>query len=246
MIKQITSKEHPLVKHLTHLRQNRDYRHECGRVLIEGEKLVKDVLKRIPYQHLIVSDHAYIPENFDLSRVMIVTEAILEKISGLSSPPRMMAEVDMPKPASLEGLNYIVALDRLQDPGNLGTLFRTAAALGWEGVFLIDPTVDPYNDKALRASQGASLFLPTRTGNREAFLAFLEASGLPAFAASSDGKKAKKVEKGCLILGQEGEGLDSALKERFQLIGLPMHQQIDSLNVSVAGGILMYLLRSHP
>ncbi|MCB1114384.1 MAG: RNA methyltransferase [Chlamydiia bacterium] len=243
MIKQITSKEHPLVKHLTRLRQNRDYRHECKRCVIEGEKLVKDVLKLVPYQHLIVSDHAFLPEKYDTSRVVVVTEAILSKISGMKTPPTLIAEVAIPDPMPLDGLNYVLALDRLQDPGNLGTLYRTAWGMGWDGVFLIGSNVDPYNDKTLRASQGTTLMMPTVEGSRDDFLKFLKQNDLPAFAADLKGKAPEKIKRGCLILGREGEGLDPKLKEMFQSISLPMQNHVESLNVAVAGGILLYLLR---
>lgn len=243
MIKQITSKDHPLVKHLTHLRKNRDFRHECGRTVIEGEKLVKDLLKMIPYRHLIVSDHLYLPETYEASHVLIATEEIMEKISGLSSPPSMIAEVDLPKPSTLEGLNFILALDRLQDPGNLGTLYRTARAFGWEGIFLIGSNVDAYNDKALRASQGATLLVPTRVGTHEEFLAYLQENSLPAYIADTEGEKPKRIKRGCLILGTEGEGVSESLKEKLPKVTIPMQNNVESLNVAVAGGILLHLMK---
>ena len=161
----------------------------------------------------------------------------------MNHPPKIIAELEMPSESVLEGLNWVLALDRLQDPGNLGTLFRTALALGWEGVFLIGDTVDPFNDKALRASQGASLFLPRRSGTSEEFQKWIHAQKLPAVAADSGGGPIPKLPRGCLILGQEGEGLDPALKEAYPACCIPMKGDVDSLNVAVAGGILLYSMR---
>lgn len=243
MLKEITSKEHPLVKHFVHLRQNRDYRHEFRRVVIEGEKLVRDIICHHPYHHLLILDRSFVPAQFDTSHVSLVTEEVMKKISGFNPPPNIMAEVDLPHPHSLAGLNWILALDRLQDPGNLGTLYRTAYALGWEGVFLIGDTVDPYNDKALRASQGATIMLPTRCGTLKEFAEFVESEKLPVFVGDSAGSSPKKVEKGCLVLGREGEGLDRDLLSTFPSIGIPLRKEVESLNVGVAGGLLLYLMK---
>lgn len=236
------SKDHPLVKRFTKLRINRDFRHECHRLIIEGEKLVHDILRAVPYFHLLVSDRALVPAHFDVAHISLVTEELMKKISGMEHPPKMMAEVEMPTQSPLSDLSWVLALDRLQDPGNLGTLFRTALALGWQGVYLIGEAVDPYNDKALRASQGATLLLPWRQGSLEDFQAWTKAEGLPLLAADLKGSSPKPVSKGCLILGTEGEGLHPALKQ-VPTVAIPMTPNVESLNVAVAGGILMYELK---
>lgn len=246
MLKEITSKDHPLVKHFIHLRQNRDYRHECRRVVIEGEKLVHDVVRHHPYMHLLVLDRNAVPKEFDSSHVCLVTEEVMKKISGFNPPPRMMAEMELPKEDDLKGKKWILALDRLQDPGNLGTLYRTACAFGWEGVFLIGDSVDPYNDKALRASQGSSLFLPTRHGTLSQFKSFVEEENLPVFVADTKGSSPSKIERGCLVLGREGEGLDDQLLKSYPSVGIPLCNKIESLNVGVAGGLLLYLMKAGP
>lgn len=243
MLKEITSKEHPIVKHMAHLRQNRDYRHECKRVVIEGEKLVHDAVSKWPYCHLMVSDPLMVPEASDPGHISLVTPDIMKKITGMMNPPKMLAEVALPPESSLEGLNWVLALDRLQDPGNLGTLFRSALALGWQGVFLIGDTVDPFNDKALRAAQGASLFIPYRTGSLKDFNHFIATQQLPVYLADSGGEAPPKLTRGCLVVGREGEGLDPDLKEIYPSCGIPMHSDVESLNVAVAGGILLYSMR---
>lgn len=242
-MKEITSKDHPLVKHFTKLRINRGFRYEMRRVVVEGEKLVYDVLKQLPYHHLLVLDREAVPPSFDPAHVCFVTEEIMKKISGMQHPPRMMAEFEMPSESSLKGLNWVLALDRLQDPGNLGTLFRTALALGWQGIFLIDDTVDPYNDKALRASVGSTLLLPWRAGTHKEFEAWAEKESLPVFIADLKGSPPEVQEKGCLVLGQEGGGVQKLLKERYSVFTIPLHNSVESLNVAVAGGILMHTMR---
>ena len=240
----ITSKEHPQVKHFMKLRINRDFRYETKKVLIEGEKLVTDVLKHLPYHHLFAVDNIHVP-SADLSHVSIVTEEVMRKISGMERPPKFMAEVNMPPQNTLKGFSRVLVLDRLQDPGNLGTLFRTALALGWEGVFVLEDSVDPYNDKALRASQGAPLLMPWRWGTLADFLRWVSEEKIPVFLADLKGEPPRYVERGCLILGREGEGVHPELKAKFAAIAIASNPLIDSLNVAVAGGILMDRLR-HP
>lgn len=243
MLNEITSKEHPLVKRFAKLRINRDFRHESRRLVIEGEKLVHDVLRKFPYSHLMVTDPTSLRKPYDSAHISLVSEEIMKKISGMEHPPKMMAEVAMPSPSDLKGLKWVIALDRLQDPGNLGTLFRTALALGWEGVYLIGDTVDPYNDKALRASQGASLILPCCQGSEEEFYSFIQREKIPLFVADLQGEAPKPIEKGCLVLGREGEGVNPSLKNEASCLTIPMKNEVESLNVSAAGAILMYQLR---
>lgn len=242
MLKEITSKDHPLIKRFTKLRINRDFRQECRRVIVEGEKLVHDVLKVVPYFYLLTCDRALVASHLDMTQVTLVSEELMKKISGMEHPPKMMAEVDMPHQSALSGSTWVLALDRLQDPGNLGTLFRTALALGWEGVCLIGDSVDPYNDKALRASQGATLLLPWRQGSLEEFEMWTKEESMPLFAADLTGSPPKPVSKGCLILGTEGEGLHPQFKQ-ITSVTIPIAKKVDSLNVAVAGAILMYELK---
>lgn len=243
MLKEILSHDHPLVKRFTKLRVNRDFRYECGRVIIEGEKRVRDILKTVPYFHLLVSDHALVPTQYEPAHISLVSEALMKKISGMENPPTMMAEVQMAPASPLRGLNWVLALDRLQDPGNLGTLFRTALALGWEGIFLIGDTVDPYNDKALRASLGAPLFLPWRQGSLEEFESWVSQENIPCYAADLEGEPPCSIDKGCLLLGQEGEGLQPTLKRCGQSVTIPLIKTVESLNVAIAGAILMYAFK---
>lgn len=240
MLREISSKEHPLVKYLTKLRLNRDFRHENKRVIVEGEKLVVDLAAKKPYHHLLVSEKTALPEQVDATHVIQVSDEVMRKVSGFQTPPGLVAEMDMPDPSSLKGLKWVLALEGIQDPGNLGTLIRTALGLGWQGVFLLDATCDLFNEKVLRASQGASFLLPYETGTLED----LKQLDLPCYVADMKGKKPKgALDQACLILGNEGQGISASLKKAFPAVSLAMSREVESLNVAVAGGILMYLLR---
>jgi RNA methyltransferase, TrmH family len=242
-MKNIRSIKDPLIQYFIKLHSSKDFRHEEKRILLSGEKRIKDLLAKEPYGHLLVSTTEGIPLSYDSEHVIVVTEEILRKITNLDSPPKMVADFSMPQEHSLEGFKWILALDRLQDPGNLGTLFRTARGLGWDGIYLIEPSCDPFNDKALRASEGAILSLPFRRGTLDQFLSFQKAQALPAFAASMRGALPSKQEKGLLILGNEGQGLSPVIESACTPISIPMKGGQESLNVSAAGAILMALLK---
>lgn len=242
----LTSLQNPLVKHLAKLRLNRTYREEHGTVLVEGTKLIQEISAHTPIRTLLIKEGIRPPENINAKESFVVTDAIINKIAGTVSPEGILAEVPLPTASSLKGKSHILALDGVRDPGNMGTLLRTAVAFGWDGVFLLDGSVDPFNDKALRAAKGATFRLPMRTGSWADLLQLIAAEGLSPIAADIDGiaidtfTAPKKV---ILILGNEGEGLSDNATQNATKVTIPMSGQMESLNVAVAGGILMQLLR---
>lgn len=246
MNKQIASLQHPYIKHLVHLRQNSDYRYEHKSVMIEGSKMIREVAALSPVKTLIACDEWLIPSDVQAHEKIIVTEGIMKKISGMQSPEGLLAEIPMPAFSTLQQARYIVALDNINDPGNLGAILRTALAFGWEGVFLIGQGCDPFNEKALRAARGATFRMPVRRGSWQEFDALASSIGATPMAADLDGEPLHGVQSlsACmLVLGNEARGLSPDALCRCKKITLPMSGAMESLNVAVAGGILMYLLR---
>jgi TrmH family RNA methyltransferase len=242
----LTSLQNPIVKHLSHLRQNRDYRDDNKSVLIEGRKIISEVC---PFHHtklIMAYDISFIPPGVEADEILIVNEAIMRKVSGSQNPEGIIAEVDMPEAASFTGLKWIIALDGVSDPGNLGTLLRTALALGWEGAFILDNSCDAFNDKALRAAKGATFRLPIASGNWEKLKEIIKSNKLKPLAADMHGTDLGKVkvENGTLlILSHEAHGISSEASELCEHIRIPMPGEMESLNVATAGGILMYVLK---
>ncbi|MBS0628210.1 MAG: RNA methyltransferase, partial [Verrucomicrobia bacterium] len=158
MIKTITSLQHPLVKDLVRLRKDKSFRRKQGKVLITGCKQIKELLASgVLVETLILESDFSFSSSIPIVRV---TKEILKKISGLEEPEPMAAVVVLPSFCDLSKVSYLLVLDGIADPGNLGTLLRTAWALGWEGVYLTENSCDPFNEKALRAAKGATFFLP--------------------------------------------------------------------------------------
>jgi TrmH family RNA methyltransferase len=232
--KKITSLQHPLVKHWFELRTERAYREETQRVLVVGEKMVRE----LPIDVWIGLEP---PLESSAKETYVVTEAILKKITGLNQPDGCAAELAMPKPQDLRGKKFLVILDQIADPGNLGTLLRTALALNWEGVIVTPGTVDLFNDKALRAGKGAHFHLPYARLTHEEIVQLK----LHLYTADLEGESLKathfKTPLG-LILSSEGHGAGSW--SQGNKITIPMSDQVDSLNVAASGAILLYTMRS--
>ncbi len=151
--REISSLQHPLVKYASELRCDRAARESGKQVLISGKKNISDLSSAWPIDTLFF--HGARPD-FPSKEAIHVTEPILRKITGLEQPDGWAAIVPMPAPRPLSDQTYLLILDRVSDPGNLGTLWRTALGLGWDGIWLLPGCVDPFNDKALRAAKGAS------------------------------------------------------------------------------------------
>ncbi|GBG81186.1 hypothetical protein CBR_g31860 [Chara braunii] len=218
------------------------------------------------------------PEDMPARQTVYVTPSVMRKLSGVESAEGVEMVAILRKPASFTAFgpatissfdkaerwcpsaNRLLALDGVQDPGNLGTLLRTAAALGWDGVFLLPGCCDPFNEKAIRASRGAAFHIPVAVGDWSQLRAMLSRRRVACYSGephqpltsssmrSSPDAMRKKIDRAsledcvCLILGSEGQGLSQEAREVSQPLAVPMEGHLESLNVAVAGGILMLLL----
>jgi TrmH family RNA methyltransferase len=247
MLREITSLQHPLVKHLIRLRQNRDYREEHHSAAIEGKKMVAEVGAHQIVKRIFTEDLTLIPPNIHTEETIIVTAAIMKKISALHTSEGILAEVQMPENRSLKGMQWVIVCDGVNDPGNLGTLLRTALALGWEGALLLPNTCDPYNEKALRSAKGATFRLPLANGSWKEVQGLIAQKTLQPFVAHLEGMPLSEFKQSSgvlLVLGNEANGPSLQAMEACKKIHIPMQGAMDSLNVAAAGAIFMYALRN--
>lgn len=175
----------------------------------------------------------------------LVSEALIKKITQLPSPEGIVAEFPLPKPSSLANKRRLLCVDRLADPGNLGTLLRSALAFGFEGIFLIEPSVDLFNDKTIRASRGACFLLPFCYGSVHELKALIDENALTPLIADLEGENFEKVgplSAPLLILGNESHGPSEEVKNLGKKITIPLSTTVESLNVAIAGSILLYAL----
>ncbi|KAL5216980.1 hypothetical protein ABZP36_017664 [Zizania latifolia] len=277
--KQVASLANPLVKHCVKLRLSAAYRRSCRRILLVGLAPILEMCRfeLSAIENLLLLDGVELPDElYEFSgNVVYVSAAVMKKVSGMQSvdSTEAIAIMHMPKyfcdrdddqsDAVLDGLfrsaKRVLVLDGIQDPGNLGTLIRSACAFKWDGVFLLPACCDPFNEKALRAARGASLQLPVVSGNWSDLRALMTKYDIKMLAghpeSSSNGSERTCTlsiqladslisESLCLVLGSEGSGLSAETLQACELVNIPMEGTFESLNVSVAGGIFLFMLQT--
>jgi len=232
--KKIISLQNPITKHLVKLRVDARYRKEQNSVLVSGVKLVKE-LQSFAKPKRIFSIKTY------PSPHTLVSESVMKKITGLTSPEGIAAEFPLPKPSIMEDKAPLLVLDRINDPGNLGTLIRTALALGWEGIFFLPGCVDPFQEKVIRASRGALFRLPWKEGSWDE----LKKLNLTAYTADIEGRPLDEIEpqkKILLLLSNEAQGVSEEGASFGERVTIPMPGEMESMNVATCGAIMMYEL----
>lgn len=231
LTREILSPQHSFIKHLVKLRLNARYRHKESSLLLIGSKLVNEQKPSL----VIQEKNAIL--SYKPAEQIFTNRAILRKITGQMSPDGMAGVVKMPKWEGVLDKKFLVAFDGIQDPGNLGTLMRSALALGFEGALLLPGSADPYSEKVLSASKGAALSLPLKHLTWEALHALPHAK----YLADLSGQTPTLLEGPLvLVLGSEGQGLSKEAKGTRLSI---LTRGVESLNVAVAGSILMHQIR---
>jgi RNA methyltransferase, TrmH family len=246
LAREISSLQHPIVKYLVKLRDERAFRKAEKRVLVMGKKQVNECAAKFPLKMLLKLPE--VSTSLQAEEIFLVSEQILKKITGLEKPEPIAAVIAMPDEARLFDKKRVLALDGIADPGNLGTLLRSALALGWEGAFITTSSCDPFNPKAVRAARGATFLLPLYCGS-EKELAELISGGFQLVMADLEGEELSSFSAPdkpiVLLLGSESHG--PRFKGEALRVTIPMQPSVESLNVAVAGAILMYALglKSH-
>lgn len=254
----ITSRLNPRIVAARRLAE-RKHRRQQGRFLVEGVKLLDLALRTgarprtvfVCYQEL-APDAAGMLEHLHAAgaEILSVSPAVMQALAEREAAEGLVAIFDLWE-TSLDDLrladgDLVLVLDRLQDPGNLGTLIRTAEAVGAAGVVLLEPCVDPFDPKVVRGSMGSLFNLPlVRSGDAASLFHSLRSHGLRIVAADAH----QGVDWGeglwqggvALALGNEARGLSPDVVPHIDAWArLPIAGRTESLNVAVAGGVLMY------
>ena len=251
-MEKITSAKNPRIQHLRELRSAKA-RRERGLFLVEGEVMIREALKCGLKLREVAADEGREAFAAELeaqgARVMLVNRSLLESICETQTPQGVCASFACPEPAALPDLpGRIVALDGVQDPGNVGTIWRTADAAGFEAVLLGAGSADPLSPKVQRAAMGSGFRLPYCPSAKlaEDLLALRE-RGYRVFASDLSGAdfydRPDAGEKFVLVIGNEARGISGAVREAADCrVKLPMRGGAESLNAAVAAGIMMYEL----
>lgn len=241
----IESRSNERVKDTRRLLQ-RKARKESGQHLIEGEKLVREaILSGARISALFVEDGFafFVPENVP---AYAVSRSVLESLCESQSPQGVVAVVETPSlvPPERYPAGLIVVLDGVQDPGNVGTILRSADAFGAAGMLLSPACADAYAPKTLRAAMGSTYHLPVWQGDLPVEVSKLVSQGfLPLSGDLSGSETLPELRRNtALVIGSEGGGVSAEVAALCVRYRLPMKGRAESLNASVAAGILLYVV----
>ncbi|MEZ5015855.1 MAG: RNA methyltransferase [Flavipsychrobacter sp.] len=227
------------------------YRKECNQFVAEGDKIAKEWLKSTQAIDMVVVteswyfEHAELVQQHNEAELIIVKEHELAAMSSLSTAKDILLVLPQkPKKLDLKTLKgWSIALDRLQDPGNMGTIMRIADWFGIDNIVASPDCVDIYNPKVVQSAMGAHIRVNVYT---EELSSFLDNVNRPIYAAVLNGENIHTVEKkgeGVILIGNESKGLDSVLIEKAtHKITIPKLGGAESLNAGVSAGIVCALL----
>lgn len=251
-MKRIESSQNAQVKHWKKLVTVRKDRDKSGEFLVEGFHLVEEALKDPSWVlTLIVREGMKIPSDWNLEDVSMVevTMEIAKEIAETEYSQGIYAHCIQPKSTQNEQQNWtnVLMIDAVQDPGNVGTMIRTADAAGLDAVILGKGSADAYNPKTVRSGQGSHFHIPIVKGDLSEWLQTFRGKGIPVYGTSLDDavtyKHVEPQSQFALIMGNEGSGLSPELLVQTDMnLKIPLHGQAESLNVAVATGILLYTL----
>lgn len=238
-----TSINNPKIKDLRKL-NTKKYRDQENLFLVEGYHLVKEAYNKGVVKEIIALEG----EKIDLgTNISYATKEVLKSLSTLETPQNVIAVCK--KNETNEIGNKVLALDNIQDPGNLGTIIRSAVAFNIDTILLNNESVDLYNSKVIRASQGMMFHVNIIRTNLKEKIKELKENNYQILATNvTNGKNIKELEKKekiCIIMGNEGNGVaDDILNLSDEFVYIKMNSNCESLNVGVATSIILYELGS--
>lgn len=257
-VKLISSENNPIIKHVKSL-QLKKQRTKNQQFTVEGIRIISECLKHNGHiEYIIYSEdidtvqggrellNKISKEGYTIYQV---PSQLLNKLSTSQSPQGIIALVNM-KNNTLEEFEdnkdlFFVILDRIQDPGNMGTIIRTSESAGVDAVIITKGSVDPYNDKTLRATMGAIFHLPIIQSNDYKWIGDLKEKNVKLIAADLNTDKTytnidyrKNI---AIVIGNEANGIDKKISDNVdEKVTIPILGKIESLNAGIAAGILIY------
>jgi TrmH family RNA methyltransferase len=251
MVKEITSATNPQVKQLRALATSKKARRESGTFIVEGWRGMDTLLthrnQRFTIEKLVITESwKNDPRRPGNIETILLPEHLFSRISDVKSTQGILAVVrHTPSPFTLDPdvRNYLL-LDAIRDPGNLGTLIRSAVGAGFDGVLLYNDCVEPFNPKTIRSTMGTFATIPIWTIGREELDQLLNDGYELCATTGSEGENlyhADFPEKTILAIGSEAHGVSEELMNRAERkITIPLQPECESLNAAIAGSICMF------
>jgi len=243
----ITARKNPLIQQVRKLLSSRKEREAAGLFVADGVKLLAEAVRWWPQlDTVILSDgvQASVPENVRLIRV---PEEIMEYISPMQTPQGALFLCRLPEKTAFSAMPGMLILDGIQDPGNLGTILRTADALQTP-VVLLEGCADPYSHKVVRASMGAVFRTPVIQSTWQQVKDACCDAGIPvavtALSPRAEDLRSAPLNTMAVVIGSEGQGVrQQILEEADRELIIPMDPRCESLNAAVAAAIVMWQMK---
>lgn len=228
-------------------------RDRTGMFLVEGFHLVEEALKeRDRVVELVVSENVQIPRNWNVDKLSmtIVSNEVMKLLVDTKTPQGVVAICQQKnQQIVLERGKTFILIDAVQDPGNVGTIIRTADAAGVDGVIVGEGSADIFQPKVVRSAQGSHFHLPVIKGKIAEWMERLAEQKIPVYGTALENgipyTNIVKLDSFALIVGNEGSGVSRELLEKTTAnLYIPIYGKSESLNVAVATGVLIYHLQS--
>jgi len=245
----VLKRDSSLVKNAIKLKQKK-YRELENKFLAEGIRFVEEAILEGLVEHIFYSKDIFSVNGYervlnnDLPKYE-VDESVIKELTNTTNPQRVVAVVRKPKININKDLEFVVVIDKVQDPGNLGTIIRTCDAAGVDVVYIIKGTVDVYNDKTLRATMGSIFHIPILYYDTfKDAVNDLYSNGFNIYASTLDGEDLYKTNlkgKTAIVIGNEANGMaEEDISLCNKRIKIPMLGRAESLNASIAAAVIIY------
>lgn len=243
----ITSRQNPLFQAIRKLNSSAAFRRQKGLFVCEGPKLLEEAVKWGAEIHTVVVSQGYPGPLPPAERTVETPPDVLTSLCDTRTPQGVLFTCALPDTACPQlpaGRRYLV-LDGVQDPGNLGTIWRTADALGCDGLILAGRCADPFSPKAVRSTMGACFRLPVWQTDLTGLERFCARAGLPLYATAlrEDTEDVRSVDlsRAAVVIGSEGRGVSEEMLALCQkTLKIPMEARCESLNAAVAAAVVLW------
>ncbi|MCG7346112.1 RNA methyltransferase [Sporosarcina sp. ACRSL] len=249
-MKRIESTQNALVKHWKKLVTSKKDRDKSEEFIVEGFHLVEEALKTEgTVLHLIIREDLELPSEWktDHLQMIEVTKAVAKELIETEQSQGIFAHCRQPKHTDEEAANWkkLLLIDAVQDPGNIGTMIRTADAAGMDAVILGKGSADPFNPKTVRSAQGSHFHIPVVRGELGDWIDQAKAAGIKVIGTGLQNAvehyEVGQLHEFAIIVGNEGSGVaQDYLSKADEIVKIPLYGKAESLNVAIAAGILLY------
>lgn len=247
----ITSAKNPLLVHIRRLQKERAYRKERGEFVADSPKLLEEALRHgLVLRAVVCAEGVSCPSLPQGVRSVQVPQSLMQSLSSMRTPQGVVFTAQLPQECAPDLRGGTLVLDRIQDPGNLGTILRTADAFSVP-VVLSEGCADPFSEKTLRASMGAVFRTPIYSATCAEILEQCRRKGLrlsvTALHRDATDIRSADLTNDVAVIGSEGQGVgEDFLRAAQRFVIIPMNPRCESLNAAVAAGLLLWQMRKAP